>query len=116
MIMPPFIAPELLHEIDLPATHQRLAAIVKTAVLPRLVRMHSLPAVGQAGGMRQLSAGDIEQLAHLVLDPNIRLSSDFIAKLENDGHSIEELFVHLLEPAARCLARCGTMTNAASSM
>lgn len=106
MVMPPFIAPELLGQVDLPTTQERLASLIKTTVLPRLIEMHTQAYMGDQDDALPPSARDIETLAHLVLDPNIQLSSDFIAQLERDGHSIEDLFVTLLEPAARCL---GTM-------
>ncbi len=106
MILAPFIAPELIVDIDLPTTQKRLASIVKSAVLPRLFQTHTRPFAMEAVEPKQLATGDIEKLAHLVLDPSIHLSSDFIDKLEAEGHSIDDLFVHLLEPAARCL---GTM-------
>ncbi len=106
MVMPPFIAAELLSQVDLPTTHERLASLVKNTVLPRLIQMHAQPSAGHPARARVPSAGDIEKLAHLVLDPNIQLSSDFVSTLEQQGHSIEDLFVTLLEPAARCL---GTM-------
>jgi MerR family transcriptional regulator, light-induced transcriptional regulator len=106
MIDAPFIAPELLAEIDLPTTRERLSSIVKSAVLPRLVQMHREPLVVAARNKRCISIKDIEKLAHLVLDPNTQLSSAFVSKLEDEGHEIDDIFVNLLEPAARCL---GTM-------
>lgn len=106
MVMPPFIAPEFLGQVDLPTTQARLASLIKTTILPRLIQMHSETAEDATAEAVPPSLRDIEKLAHLVLDPNIQLSSDFIGELERDGHSIEDLFVTLLEPAARCL---GTM-------
>ncbi|MCZ8373912.1 MAG: cobalamin-dependent protein [Beijerinckiaceae bacterium] len=106
MVMPPFIAAELLSEIDVPSTHERLASLIHTNIVPRLIERHSRPAGGKPDPHRNPSVGDIANLARLVLDPNIQLSSDFIRKLEQAGHSVEDLFVTLLEPAARCL---GTM-------
>lgn len=106
MVMPPFIAADLLSEIDVPTTHERLESIIHTNILPRLVDRHKRAAGKDDGRAPSPCVGDIERLARLVLDPNIQLSSDFIAKLELEGHSIDDLFVTLLEPAARCL---GTM-------
>lgn len=106
MVLPPFIAAELLSEIDVPSTHERLASIIHTNIVPRLIERHTRPAGGDTVAARNPSADDIAKLAHLVLDPNIQLSSDFIRHLEQAGHSVEDLFVTLLEPAARCL---GTM-------
>ncbi|MCZ8183915.1 MAG: cobalamin B12-binding domain-containing protein [Beijerinckiaceae bacterium] len=106
MVMPPFIAAELLSEIDVPSTHERLASIVHSNIVPRLIERHSRSAARDPDPARDPSVSDIANLARLVLDPNIQLSSDFIRKLEQAGHSVENLFVTLLEPAARCL---GTM-------
>ncbi len=106
MVMPPFIAPELLEQVDLPTMNERLASLVHSTIVPRLIEIHTRPQSGGPARAQRPSAADIEKLAHLVLDPNIQLSSDFIGKLEQEGHSIEDLFVTLLEPAARCL---GTM-------
>ncbi|PPD15524.1 MAG: hypothetical protein CTY25_06045 [Methylobacterium sp.] len=106
MLLTPFIAPELIANIDLPTTQKRLASIVKSAVMPRLLMTHTQPFPADARAPKRLAIRDIEKLAHLVLDPSIHLSSDFIGELEAEGHSIDDLFIHLLEPAARCL---GTM-------
>ncbi len=106
MVMPPFIAPEFLGQVDLPTTQARLASLIKTTILPRLIQMHAQTSADGPAETAPPSLRDIEKLAHLVLDPNIQLSTDFIAELEREGHSIEDLFVTLLEPAARCL---GTM-------
>jgi methanogenic corrinoid protein MtbC1 len=105
-VAPPFIDPEILQQADLAQTRDRLALIVQTEILPRLVGLHAENANGEAQSSGTPAAPDIVHLAHLVLDPNLHLSFDFIVELKNRGLSMDGLFVNLLEPAARCL---GTM-------
>ena len=106
MVAPPFVSPDILEKADLPKTRKKLSAIVHTEILPRLLAKH----VGGAGVKGPAWSGptqhEIARLAALVLDPDLQLSTDFVAVLRNRGLSAEDLFVNLLEPAARCL---GTM-------
>ncbi|MEJ1934548.1 cobalamin B12-binding domain-containing protein [Nostoc sp. NIES-2111] len=105
-VAPPFIDPDILQQADLSQTRDRLAQIVQTEILPRLVGLHAENANGEAQGSNGPAIPDIVRLAHLVLDPDIDLSVDFIVGLRKRGLSMDGLFVNLLEPAARCL---GTM-------
>jgi methanogenic corrinoid protein MtbC1 len=106
IVAPPFVAPEILEQVDLPTTRRQLVAIVETEILPRLIEMHAGRAEATKTEVLRLTEQDIKDLAVLVLDPDIHLSSDFIMSLKDRGFSSEELFVGLLEPTARCL---GTM-------
>ena len=102
-VAPPFVAPDILGRADLQQTRKKLSSIIQAEVLPRLIKIHGESAVpGNAETMRPAQE-EIVKLASLVLDPNIRLSADFVAELQERGFSMEGLFVHLLEPAARVL-------------
>jgi methanogenic corrinoid protein MtbC1 len=105
-VAPPFIDPDILNEADIARTRDRLAFIVQAEILPRLFELHAESDDGEAAGFSSPAASDIVRLAHLVLDPNIHLSYDFVVALRERGLSMDGLFVNLLEPAARSL---GTM-------
>lgn len=105
-VAPPFISPDILGQADLQHTREKLATIIQAEILPRLVQLHGEGGTAGAAGPLRPAQHEIVKLASLVLDPNIRLSADFVAELQERGFSIESLFVHLLEPAARVL---GTM-------
>lgn len=103
LVAAPFIAPDILGQADLPRTRETLATIIQAEIVPRLIKLHGEKS---ATGTMRPGQHEILRLASLVLDPNIRLSADFVAELQEQGFSVEDLFVHLLEPAARVL---GTM-------
>ncbi len=102
----PFIDRDLVKHLDLSKKARELAFIVNTTVLPRLLEMHASQALAGNQTGRHPTLQEIAELARLVLDPSISLSADFISRLEDEGLSADDLFVDLLEPAARCL---GTM-------
>jgi methanogenic corrinoid protein MtbC1 len=105
-LAPPFIAPNILAEADLPASRRKLAAIIETVVLPRIIEMHATRPSKKRDDPQTPTSDEIAKLAMLVLNPDLELSSEFIRQLEDRGLSIDRLFIDLLEPAARCL---GTM-------
>lgn len=105
-VAPPFVAPDILRDAELPKARRKLAAIVHTEILPRLLEQHVTVGSGTAARWSAPTQQEIARLAALVLDPDVQLSTDFVTVLKNRGLSVDELFVHLLEPAARCL---GTM-------
>jgi methanogenic corrinoid protein MtbC1 len=105
LVAPPFIAPEVLRQVDPVGMKEKLSKIVETQILPRLIALHS--ASSNATNKSQIpSRHDVANLARLALDPDISLSSNFVQGLKDGGLSSESLFVNLLEPAARYL---GTM-------
>jgi methanogenic corrinoid protein MtbC1 len=103
VVSPPFVSPDILARVDIPNASLQLASIVEAEIVPRLIDLHSVRESARDG---RPTTEEIARLARLVLDPNIALSSDFVAELGSRGLSVEDVFTELLEPAARCL---GTM-------
>ena len=106
IVAPPFVAAEILDQAKLPQARRKLSAIVHTEILPRLMQLHVTGAIGEGADFRGPTQPEIARLAALVLDPDVQVSTDFVSVLKNRGLSCDELFLKLLEPAARCL---GTM-------
>lgn len=102
-VAPPFIAPDILNGADLRGARNTLSSIVHSRIMPRLMRMQADDTGHPGQAFDGPTGGDIARLAHLVLDPNIQLSAEFVVELKERGLSMDKLFVDLLEPAARCL-------------
>lgn len=102
----PFIAADVLQQIDLDVRTARLAQIVETKIVPRLITLHS--ETGHATGVDTgcPSKSEVATLARLIIGSDVGLSSSYIGELKDRGLSIEGLFVNLLAPTARYL---GTM-------
>lgn len=103
-VAPPFIAAEVLRQINLLEVKHKLARIVDSEIVPHLVSLRGAAQVAATDGFHP-SRDDIAQLARLVLNPDIQLSTEFVQELKDGGLSMERLFVELLEPAARELGR-----------
>ena len=99
----PFIAQEILEQLDSAVRKDKLARIIETAIVPRLFTMHSETLQSSLTDNESLSQDSIETLAKLILGPNIEASSSYILSLKDRGLSMEGLFVSLLEPTARHL-------------
>jgi len=101
----PFIAPEILQRIDFGARKQKLAKIIATNIVPRLITLHgdaSEAAPADADGPTPI---EVATLAKMMIDPEIGSSSHYISELKARGLSIDCLFVNLLEPTARHLGK-----------
>jgi methanogenic corrinoid protein MtbC1 len=105
LVSPPFIAPDVLRQVDPVGVKERLTKVVEALILPRLLALHKSPSVANDESQSP-SRHDVANLARLALDPDVSLSSKFVQDLKDGGLSSESLFINLLEPAARYL---GTM-------
>ncbi len=106
IVAPPFIAPDILQHVDFSVRKQKLAKIIETDIVPRLLTLHS--ETGHAAGVDPEcpAKNEVATLARMMIDSDIGLSSNYISELKDRGLSMEGLFVNLLEPTARYL---GTM-------
>ncbi len=96
-----FIAAEILKRDDVADRQQRLARIVSTDIVPRLMVL-----IGRTEGVAEVAhpdADEIAELARLVLSPDLHLAVAFVTRLRDRGLDMETLFIELLEPAARHL-------------
>ena len=97
-----FVAPEIRQRDDAAERHARLARIISAQIIPRLAALH--PAAGPApDAAAPPSDGEVSDLAHLVMGPDIDAAAAFVTSLRERGLPMETLFVELLEPAARHL-------------
>lgn len=103
-IDPNFVAPEVIARDDVAARHSRLAQVVSHQIVPRLKALHSK--TPEIAGI--ISPEEVDQFAHLLLNPDIRTAEAFVIVLRERGLPMDFLFVELLEPAARHL---GEMWN-----
>lgn len=103
-----FIAPEIYRRDDVAVRQAKLARIVSTEVIPRLLRLHS-EVVPEAPPVTVLiealapSSADISGLADIVLGSDLEAAATYVMLLRDRGLSMETLFVELLEPTARHL-------------
>lgn len=95
-----FIAADILKRDDVAERQARLALIVSSEIVPRL--MFLIGANG-AAGVAHPDQSEIAELAHLVLSPDLHLAVAFVTRLRDRGLDMETLFLELLEPAARHL-------------
>ena len=103
-----FIAPEIYRRDDLAIRQAKLARIVSTEIVPRLLRLHSdiipdAPPVDELIEALAPSAADVGGLADIVLGHDLEAAVAYVMVLRDRGLSMEALFVELLEPAARHL-------------
>jgi methanogenic corrinoid protein MtbC1 len=89
--------------IDVPDfRYAKLSRIVAEHVVPRLVALHE--EVRNVVGEHPLpNAGEIGELARLVLGPETPEAVDFVLRLKDGGISLDRLHTELLEPTARHL-------------
>ncbi len=106
LVAPPFIAPELFQNIDFATRKQRLAKIIETDIVPRLITLHAETGHVAAVDRECPSRHEVATLAKMMISSDIGLSSKYVSELKDRGLSMEGLFVNLLEPTARYL---GTM-------
>jgi MerR family transcriptional regulator, light-induced transcriptional regulator len=100
-----FIAPHIYQRDDVAARQAKLARMVSSQILPRLLHLHADDTVEVApiAQMFALDAGDIGGLADIVLGSDLEAAATYVVALRDRGLSMEKLFVELLEPTARHL-------------
>lgn len=103
-----FIAPEIYRRNDVALRHAKLARVVSTEILPRLLRIHTevvpdAPPVELLIEVLAPTSDDISGLADIVLGPDLEAAATYVMVLRDRGLATETLFVELLEPTARHL-------------
>lgn len=99
-------APEHRYGIpDAAERQRRLASIVAQEIIPRLMQIHHEVLKPCACEPNAPSQRDIEELALLVLGPDLQAAADYIQRMKQRGLPQDVLFVELLEPAARYLGK-----------
>ncbi|WBH17416.1 cobalamin B12-binding domain-containing protein [Sphingomonas radiodurans] len=102
-----FIAPEVYRRNDAADRQAKLARIVSSEIIPRLLRLHTevVEAAPVAAVIAALapSAADISGLADVVLGSDLEAAAAYVMVLRDRGLSMDALFIELLEPTARHL-------------
>lgn len=100
-----FISPEIAKRDDLAERRAKLAAIRANDIIPHLVRLHSTAPAAEILPVAGPTDAEIEELAHIVLGPDVDASAAYVMVLRDRGVPVETLFVDLLEPTARLLGQ-----------
>lgn len=98
-----FMAPEIRNRDDIAVRHHRLAQMVSTEIVPRLLRLHLVGEADDATAMGHPTEADISGLAEIVMGDDLGASASYVSGLRDRGLAMETLFVELLEPTARAL-------------
>ncbi|HEY8566099.1 MAG TPA: cobalamin B12-binding domain-containing protein [Beijerinckiaceae bacterium] len=103
-----FVTAEIYRRDDVAARQAKLARIVASEVIPRLLRLHTevvtdAPPVEVLIEVLAPSSADISALADIVLGSNLEAAAAYVTVLRDRGLPMETLFVELLEPTARRL-------------
>jgi MerR family transcriptional regulator, light-induced transcriptional regulator len=90
---------------DMAERQRRLASVISQEIIPRLMLIHHKvlkPCEREPNGP---SEREIEELAHLVLGPDVQAAANYVLRLRQRGLSLDLLYIELLEPAARLLGK-----------
>jgi methanogenic corrinoid protein MtbC1 len=98
-----FIAPAIARRDDITERRAKLANIIAEDIVPHLLRIHSVAPIEEIIPPTGPNKADVEELAHIVLGPDVDASAAYITLLRERGLTMETLFTELLEPTARML-------------
>lgn len=103
-----FVAQSIYQRPDLVARQAKLAQIVSTSIIPRLLHLHTevvpqAPAVETVIEALAPDAADVSGLADIVLGADLEAAVAYVVVLRDRGLSMDTLFLELLEPTARHL-------------
>ncbi len=84
---------------------RRLAAIISQEIIPRLMLIHHEVLRPCEREPNAPSQREIEELALLVLGPDVQAATNYVLRLKQRGLPLDVLYVELLEPAARFLGK-----------
>ena len=98
-------SPEKPATPDAADRQRRLAAVIAQEIIPRLMLIHQEVLPPRATGRDTPSQREIEELATLVLGPDVQAATSYILSLKQRDLPLDTLFVELLEPAARHLGK-----------
>ncbi|MGA2043382.1 MAG: cobalamin B12-binding domain-containing protein [Roseiarcus sp.] len=96
------MAPEALRRSDTHERRARLAGVVASEIVPRLLFLHHrTPGAGVAIGPP--GPDEVAEFGSLVMGPDIAPASVYFEGMRAKGHSLDSLFVNFLAPTARHL-------------
>jgi MerR family transcriptional regulator, light-induced transcriptional regulator len=103
-----FVAPAIYRRHDATARQAKLAQIVSSQIIPRLLHLHEVvlpqaPTVGALVEALAPESKDISGLADIVIGADLEAAAAYVIVLRDRGLSMETLFIELLEPTARFL-------------
>ncbi len=101
----PFAAGQVPAIPDAADRQRRLAAVIAQEIIPRLMLIHHEVLAPCACEPNAPSQREIEELALLVLGPDVQAATNYILRIKQRGLPLDVLFVELLEPAARHLGK-----------
>ena len=84
---------------------RRLAAVIALEIIPRLMQIHHEVLLPCPSEPLAPSQHEIQELAKLVLGPDVQTATNYILHMKQRGLPLDVLFVELLEPAARLLGK-----------
>ncbi len=102
---PPFASEQRPAIPDAADRQRRLASIIAQEIIPRLMLIHHEVLAPCPGEPATPSKRDIEELALLVLGPDVQSAANYILSVKRRGLPLDILFLELLEPAARHLGK-----------
>ena len=97
--------PRLISDNSTPAL--QLSRVVELEIIPRLMLLHGTYPPPVLAGRQDfhLTAAHVETLAHLAVDEEAQRSAQFVSALLSAGASLDQVFLHLLPPAARLMGQ-----------
>ncbi len=98
-------SPEKPVSHDAADRQRRLASVIAQEIIPRLMLIHREVLSPYPAARHAPPQHEIEELANLVLGPDIQAATNYILRLKQSGLPLDTLFVELLEPAARHLGK-----------
>lgn len=98
----PYVAPAYRNRDDVAIRQAKLADLVSTAIVPRLLELHQDDWAGPVS-VEAPTVAEVQELARLVLSPDLAAAAAYVTLLRQRGLSMDTLFIGLLEPAARHL-------------
>jgi methanogenic corrinoid protein MtbC1 len=90
---------------DAQERQKRLASVIAQEIIPRLIQIHHEVLKPCACEPFAPTHAEIEELALLVLGPDMQAAHTYMQRVKRRGLSLHVLFTELLEPAARHLGR-----------
>ncbi|MFZ1109153.1 MAG: cobalamin B12-binding domain-containing protein [Rhodomicrobium sp.] len=82
-----------------------MASVISQEIIPRLMLIHHKVLKPCEREPNAPSQREIEDLAHLVLGPDVQAAANYVLRLRQRGLPLDVLYIELLEPAARLLGK-----------
>lgn len=103
-----FICPEIYGRDDVSARQVKLARVISSEIIPRLLRLNTqmapvAPPIEVPPGPLAPGSEEIDALADIVLGNDLEAAAAYVLVLRERGLSMSTLFIELLEPTARHL-------------